>query len=439
MTSASVLSSQRVRRLSKEGFWVVFGHALAVLGSVIGLRLLTSLLTPAAYGELALGMTAATLVNQTVLGPLGNGATRFYAPAQEQGDLGNYLNSLRQLVLWATAMVVFMILLAVAGLLITRHTNLVTLAIAALILALLSGYNSILNGIQNAARQRSIVALHQGIESWAQFLVAAGLLMWLGSSSTVAMTGYAMAAPAVLVSQYLFLRKIGPHKPTMAGKENIWREHIWRYSWPMALTGILSWGFFASQRWALELFSSTEDVGYFSVVFQLGFAPFSLAGSILMTLMMPIFFGRAGTGVDRQKVNLVSQSIIKFCFVASLIVLLATAMGATFHGMIFRLLVAERYRVASHYLPYAILAGGIFQISLFLTTIVLVGTNTRSLLPLSTIGNVLMIAMTFLFTRFYAMDGLFIAMVSGSIIHLVWMMCITRKVMAQDSNNQSHC
>jgi len=49
----------RLCRLSREGSWVVMGQAATVIGSLAGVRLLSELLDPAAYGELALGMTAA--------------------------------------------------------------------------------------------------------------------------------------------------------------------------------------------------------------------------------------------------------------------------------------------------------------------------------------------------------------------------------------------
>ena len=71
--------SARSRRVSIEGSWILIGQGAAVLGSIVGVRVMTGLLNPAAYGELALGMTAATLVNQTILGPLLNGVSRFYA------------------------------------------------------------------------------------------------------------------------------------------------------------------------------------------------------------------------------------------------------------------------------------------------------------------------------------------------------------------------
>src|SRR6266852_2496474 len=150
MLDMQVLKSERFHRLSKEGAWIVLGQAAAVLGSLVGIRLLTELLDPAAYGELALGMTVATLVNQTVLGPLGNGVTRFYAPAQEKGDIGVYLNAVRRLVLSATGIIVLMILLTVTGLFFAGRIEWIGIASAALIFAILSGYNSILGGIQNA-------------------------------------------------------------------------------------------------------------------------------------------------------------------------------------------------------------------------------------------------------------------------------------------------
>lgn len=415
-----ILRSERFYRLSREGFWVVVGQAMAVLGSLLGVRMLTGLMDPAAYGELALGLTLATLVNQTVLGPLGNGVSRFYAPAQENTDLDHYFSAVRQLMFSATGIIVLVTLLVAMGLLLAGRTEWIPIAIAALIFATLSGYNSVLNGIQNAARQRSVVALHQGMESWARFLVAAGLMFWLGGSSTVAMVGYAMAIILVLGSQYVFFRRaISPHT-TSDGNSTGWTGQIWNYSWPMALTGIMSWAFFASQRWALQLFASTRDVGYFSAVFQVGYTPISTAGSILMALIMPIIFSRAGDGADKQRVNRVSRSIVKFCFGASLIFLVATWIAYILHDAVFRLLVAQQYWGVSRYLPFAVLAAGLFQVSQFLSTIILADAKTSRLLPLNTIGNSLIIVLTVLCTRLYGMDGLFFSMVGGSTIHLCW-------------------
>jgi O-antigen/teichoic acid export membrane protein len=171
-----MIKVQRFRHLFKEGFWIVVGQAMVMIGSLVGVRLLTGLLSPAEYGELALGVTIATLVNQTILGPLGQGVMRFYAPAVEQDDIGGYLYAVRRLVSISMIAIVFLILVGLSGLFITGQYQWISITFTSLLFASASGCNSILSGIQNAARQRSVVALHQGIESCLRFLVAVVLI-----------------------------------------------------------------------------------------------------------------------------------------------------------------------------------------------------------------------------------------------------------------------
>ena len=88
-----MIKLQRFRHLFKEGSWIIIGQVMMMMGSLVGVKLLTTLLSPAEYGELALGLTIATFVNQTILGPLSQGVMQFYAPAIETADLGSYLAS----------------------------------------------------------------------------------------------------------------------------------------------------------------------------------------------------------------------------------------------------------------------------------------------------------------------------------------------------------
>lgn len=71
------LNLARMRRLAKEGFWIVLGQIVTVLGSLVLVRVLTGFLTPAQYGQLALGLTIVTLFNQVVFGGIGGGSPDF--------------------------------------------------------------------------------------------------------------------------------------------------------------------------------------------------------------------------------------------------------------------------------------------------------------------------------------------------------------------------
>jgi hypothetical protein len=94
MINNLIAAIHRRRAIWGEFSWIVVGQAAAVLGAIVGVRLLTDAIPPQVYGGLALAITAASLFNQIILGTLSNSFARFYAPAEEVGKLGPYLGLL---------------------------------------------------------------------------------------------------------------------------------------------------------------------------------------------------------------------------------------------------------------------------------------------------------------------------------------------------------
>lgn len=160
------LNSERYFRLAREGGWIVAGQMATVLGTLALVRVLTEHLDPAQYGQLALGLTVAGLANQIVMGGVGSGIGRFYAIAAEKLDLGGYLRASLTLMAYATLAVVIIGLVLMVGLVGLGYSQWMGLVAAVLVFSVLSGYSSTLSGIQNAARQRSIVAFHNGSDAW---------------------------------------------------------------------------------------------------------------------------------------------------------------------------------------------------------------------------------------------------------------------------------
>jgi len=426
-----MLSLEHFHRLSKEGFWLILGQITAVVGSLIGVRVLTSLLDPAAYGELALGITAVMLVNQVIMGPLSNGITRFYAPAAKQKDLGRYLKAALRLVISSTGAVALIIVITIFGFLVIGKAKWAAIATASLVYAVFSSYNSILSGIQNAARQRIIVALRQGMEPWALFIIAAGLIFWLGPSSAVAMTGYVLAAVLIFITQSVFFRRIidqarVEHQEKW-GSISIWQKQILEYSWPFATWGIFLWAYMSSGKWSLQFFISIKEVGYYAVLLQLGYQPFMTLASMVTRLISPIYFHRIGDFSDPRHIVNALESVWRITVISIIGTLLMTVATFLFHKQIFFSLVAPAYAGVSVFLPIVVFSAGLLASSMFCSLGMQIQKTTRLLILPKIISYAIGTLLTFAGAARFGLTGVIYAAAFTTIIHLLWVAILLRK------------
>jgi O-antigen/teichoic acid export membrane protein len=420
-------ASQRIQRLSREGVWVVLGQVGTIAGSLIGVRILTELLDATSYGQVALGLTLANLANQTVLGPLGNGINRFYASAAEQADLAGYRRSVARLVAKATVVMVALLAISDLVLVITREWRWVALATISLGFAIVSGYNSVLNGILNVGRRRLVAALHQGLEPFARFMGAAALILALRPTSAVALVGYATGTTVVLASQYAYTRNFFSRQIKNAEPRDNWERQILRFSTPFATWGLFTWAQQASDRWALEVFASTRAVGLYAIVFQLGYYPISLVTATAIQFLAPIFYQRVGSATDsRRNASLIglttrlTWSILGITAIAFVVTLLL-------HREIFRIVVAESYRPASILLPWIVLSGGLFAAGQTIALTLMSQMRPNAMIVAKIATAILGVALNIAGAYFLGLAGVVGATVIFSGFYLVWMTLILRK------------
>jgi len=373
-------------------------------------------------------MTVATLVNQVVFGPLGNGITRFYSPSLEQADLGGYLSAVRRLVLLASLGIAAMIPFAAVCLLIAKRIEWLPLTIAVLAFAILSGCNSILSGIQNAARQRAVVALHQGIEPWARFLFAASLLIWVGATSTVATIGYALAIVLVLASQYFFLRRIiGKAAPKAGNAIHNWKDLIVKFSWPFSLFGIFTSVQLASDRWALGLFTNTREVGMYAVLFQLGYYPMSLLTGMVMQLVAPVFYQRAGDASDSQRNADVESLTWRITFFILGGTCAAFVVAILLHAQVFRFLAAREYAPVSYLLPWMLVSGGLFAAGQALALNMMSQMKPHAMITAKIATAVLGTALNIAGAYLFGIRGIVVASIAFSATYFGWMSLLSNQ------------
>lgn len=421
------METTRLKRLIKEGFWIVIGQIAVVVGMMVGVKIITGYLDPNAYGELALGMTLATLIGQTLMGPISNGIMRFYAPASETLDVVGYFKDVKKLVRRVTviAILIFPVILVILA--IIGRNEIMTIAILSLVYAIVKGCNSILNGIQNAARQRSIVALHQGLDPWFRFIIAAILMTYTSHSAISAIIGYTIAAIMILISQYAFFGKVYGNANTQTQKGRNWYYDMVKFSWPFVTWGLFTWAQQISDRWALNVFQSTYEVGLYAVLYQMGYFPILMASGLAVQFFTPILYQRAGDASDNNRNANVTKLSYKLASIVLLGTISAVIISIYFHSEIFMVFIDDKYAIVSYLLPWVFLSSGVFAAGQVLSINIQSQMKTRSMIEVKIYTAIIGVVGNCIGAYYYGISGVVGAGLFFSLVHGVWMLYIFKR------------
>lgn len=421
----------RFRRLAQEGSWIILGQIVSVLASLVLVRVLTEKLSPVEYGQLSLGLTVAGLVNQVVMGGITAGIGRFYSIAAEKQDLGGYLHATRRLMLYATMAVVVISMLVFIGLLWLGYSNWIALAASALFFSVFSAFNSILSGIQNAARQRAIVALHGSLDSWLKIAFALVVMFWLGNSSTAVVIGYACSSVLITLSQLFFLFITISDQKLQTSANHQWLQQMWDYSLPFSTWGVFTWMQQVSDRWALQTFASTNAVGNYVVLYQLGYTPILLATGLIMSFLAPILYQRSGDTTNNVRNSEVHRLSWRITQLSLLLTLFGVTLAFFLHEWLFNLLVAKEYRGISHFFPWVVLAGGLFAAGQMLSLKLMSEMKSSSLTIVKIFVALIGIGCNLLGASYAGVQGVVGALVVFSVIYFSWMSIIARNTIVK--------
>ncbi len=417
--------------MGKEFLIVGFGQAFLALGSLVGVRLLTEVLPPALFGELSLAMTVFTLAQQLVIGPFAGALTRYYVIAQEKEELTSFL----QFTFWLAKRIVVAELILGGGVslvfTLTNQRPVSGLALSTTFFIILFGTNILLDALQTAARRRVVVALHQSASQWLRYLLATEAILLFGASSETAMWGYAASALLVLGSQLWFFSRSLPGQQTFIklgrfSAPGKWLRMALAYASPSIFWGLFAWAQMTSDRWALDTFASTQDVGFYTALYQLGYYPMILLSSAVTQFVTPYLFKLAGDGTDLARWNSARRRVnwLVLCSLGATAIL--TAAAYWLHAPIFGILVAEKYRVVSHYLPWMLFASGLFVSGQMASLIVMTKLTPRQLILPKIVTALVGTSLNFIGAFLFGFSGVVFASILFSLLYFLWVVLLNR-------------
>lgn len=420
----------RLRRSPAEVAWVVAGQCVAALCALVGVRYLTQFLAPSEYGVLALSLTVGALMQQLVFGPVSSAVLRFYSASEERGELMGMLRAAASLIGWAT---LALMLLAIASALVPAlplgGVSGAVIVIAC-VFACVSGLNGALAAAHSAARRRSVVAAHQALSEVLRFSLAIAAIRLVNPSSMSALMGFVAGVSVCAVSQAVLLARAVPAPASVARDAALSRAHwhgqLVQYAIPFAVWGSFTWTVLAADRWSLQAFHSTDDVGRYAALFQLGSYPITMGATMMVQLVAPILFSRASDGSDPARLGhtrRLNRQLTALVLVATVV---ATVLAALLHRQVFSLLVGPAYRSLSFLLPLVVLGAGLFAAGQQLALTLLSDLRANRLIG-PKIGSALVgIGCYYAGARWWGITGVVVAGIAFGVIHLVWIAIASR-------------
>lgn len=419
-----------LQKLTGEATWVITGQVSVLMGSLVLVRLLSEFLTPPEYGLLALALTVSAFGQSVIFGGFRMAIIRFYSRTLKTERFDSYVWASQNTVLRISSGWVFALLVLAIALFSLGQYRLAALLLIVMPYSAILGVFSASLAFNSAARERRLVAIHQGLDSWLK--VALILIInrffdvnvyWI----VVAYIGITGALCTSLVRYSIINDRKVPKSPSYDTRTSVRQEMI-NYSTPIYIWGPFVWAQQVADKWSLATFSSVDVVGYYAVVLQLTYAPMRLFVRMFTQFFAPIFFSKLGTSAKNTEGVAAIQLLIRIGGIGLLVVFVAFFLGLLLHNQLFEILVAEEYRTASQYFPWLLLSAGLVAVGQIVSLRILGERKTGLLLApkvvSALIGTFLIVAGAFI----YGIWGVIGAELIFGVLHLAWITRLSRRL-----------
>lgn len=329
----------RWARVSAEAGWVIAGQLLAFLGSFALIKVLTAELGPAAYGQLALGMSIAGVLHMFLYGPIEQTALRYVSVYRENARLGLLFSLLARAHRHAAILVLAVAACAGFAVHVMAGAGWAVLLLIAALFGAAGGANATLSSLQTAFRNRRAVAVFQAGDVWLRLGLAVTLVAHAQRSAGAALLGFALATAAIAGAQLLWLtRRRPPRYQAGIGERNKAMAELWAFGSPYVAFAGFAWLGSYSDRWLVLMFADEHAVGIYAALLQIANAPIALFLGITNQFLVPLIFDRAGSATTAQQTATSARLLSAAAAIYVLALLVIVAVAAAFAEPIVRLL-----------------------------------------------------------------------------------------------------
>jgi len=307
--------SDKITNYKSDAVIVFVAQAFAAVGALVGIRLLTQFISPEVFGEYKLLLSSMSLVVGVCVRPFIQFSMRQYHDYQSNIEKNIFLIETRKIL----NKYLFVLLLSVGILYFFSFSNLynetiiILCGLIVLSITVKINFESALFISKNEQVAAGLILV--SLKWFVPFSIIS--IVWVFRESPLTAMVGALIGHLIIWIIILAYRKSIPEEYDRA---NFRQSELFvrglEYGWPIAICGVLSWILNESDRFFIQYYHDSKQVGLYSAAYGLISAPFVMVSGAVAQFLYPIFF-KTNKDEDRTKKvvskSLLVNTVIVFC------------------------------------------------------------------------------------------------------------------------------
>jgi O-antigen/teichoic acid export membrane protein len=286
------------KRLFGDAFWALFGQLASAVALLAGTRILTELVTPDIYGQVALLNGFVALGVALFSYPFICAGMRILPECINKGDRAALYRVVAGLTARATALATA--LLVLGGVTYSYFSN------SDVWLFVLAGFLLIVTvrrelGIQLLIgdRKHRGASLWQTSDSILRPVLAISLVVWGGQKAEWVLLGYIAAS---VISNTLWSLVLGArldkNRPFIITRN--FKADVWAYALPLIPMELIFWVNGLGDRYVIGYLMTAAEVGLYAATYTIVNEAFNRSAMVLLRIFQPVYFQAYSEGQARE-------------------------------------------------------------------------------------------------------------------------------------------
>ncbi len=418
----------------QEMGWVILGQVMNVIFSFIILKLLSKLGT-AHYGIYALVVSIAILVGMMFHSPLAQGLIRFYYDYMEKKLVWKFVDIVFRMLLGFT---IVLLILSAVSLLIplfigTKQPGVFFLVACLYILA--SKLNEFFNSALNLIRKRKQNSILLGSEKVLTIILLSFLIFSHNLNLVYVFLILVIAALSSSAVKVFIFKKSLPKEKKESSKAAIevkkeMTGKLLKYMTPFFIWGFIGWLQFNGDKWIINGFLSTSDVGIYSVMLGLITGLIITPYIVMNDFWSPIIYRQYANMEDENRIKKGILYIRINSTVIFLIALISTLITYFWGKDLIILISNADYAAYWYLLPIMCFGAGLYYTGQALTIHGMAFNVPNKYLPPKVGVGIVSVGLNIVMVKIFGLNGVAYTILIIGFLYLIYIIFINRKILS---------